>query len=210
MFKAKLGQKTAQAPEYYNPLGYKPGSALVVDIPSDTYKGYQFSVQSILETNRNMAGQVYKFTDYVILGNNVKGEQITLRLRCVPLHGGIPQDGASQFARILLKLEDEFKFDQGFIDVVNDDSGQFTIGDDKTGESQVYDRINGTHGSFSTIVRELTATNNQGEAAPDKEQHFPGEYWDFWRDSSPAKEYVFVELSTENGWIQIWKGQDYL
>jgi hypothetical protein len=210
MFTSKLGQKTAQAPAYYNPLDCQIGSAVLLDETAQQYQGYQFSVQSILETNRNLNGQVFKFTDYVLLGNNVKGEQLTLRLRCVPLHGAQPQNGASQYSRILLKLEDEFKYDPGFIDVVNDESGEFNISDDKSEEQMTFERINGTKGSFSTVVRELTATKAEGAVAPDKETHFPSEYWDFWRDGKTGKEYVFVELSTENGWIQIWRGADYL
>ena len=45
-----------------------------------------------------------------------------------------------------------------------------------------------------------------------KEQHFHGEYWDYWRETLPAsvKEFVFIELNADTGWFQIWRGREYV
>ena len=40
------------------------------------------------------------------------------------------------------------------------------------------------------------------------------EYWDYWRDvdiggGNTAKEFVFVELNSDTGWFQIWRGREF-
>ena len=39
------------------------------------------------------------------------------------------------------------------------------------------------------------------------------EYWDYWRDVKDEAgqsrcEFLFVEMDAENGWFQIWKGNE--
>ena len=39
------------------------------------------------------------------------------------------------------------------------------------------------------------------------------EYWDYWREvpdaaGQPTTQYLFVEMDKQNGWFQLWKGED--
>jgi hypothetical protein len=206
MLQAKLHGKPPAAPiEFYNPLNHAIGDPVLVEEPGAAYENFNFSVQSILETDRAIGQQIFKFTDYVLGGTNANGDKATLRLRCVPntIGGG---------DKILLALADEFKFDPGFLEVLNDASGQFNITDDESQQTEGFERINGTSGSYATVVRVMTLTKAGVCAAPDQEQHFHGEYWDYWRETPPAsvKEFVFIELNADTGWFQIWRGREYV
>ena len=61
------------------------------------------------------------------------------------------------------------------------------------------------------VVSETTA---DGKAPPGKTSSVKLEYWDYWRDveigaGKSAKEFLFVEMNSETGWFQIWRGREF-
>jgi hypothetical protein len=192
---------------FANPLGHAIGGAIQLNVVGVKYLDYEFSVLEIREYNRQLGGKEFKFTDYVLAGVNTKTlnaeDQITLRLRCFPNRLG-SQDP------ILLYLSDEMAFDPGFLDVVKDTTGRFEFTDDNSQQTDVFTRINDAEGSFQAAVLLVTEMLENGAAKPDKTKAIQLEYWDYWRTlSTGSKEYVFVEMDSDTGWFQIWRGDDY-
>jgi hypothetical protein len=61
------------------------------------------------------------------------------------------------------------------------------------------------------VVKETTL---DGKAATGKTSGQKIEYWDYWRDvdlggGKTAKEFVFVEMNSDTGWFQIWRGREF-
>lgn len=193
-----------------NPLDLRVGSAVNVPYANGPeFAQYDFAVQEIREYNRRIGEQDFKFTDYILRGVNTKsfeaGGALTLHLRSVPNQAGGHDS-------ILLRLEDEFAFSEDFLGVVKDDTGIFEITDDKSGVSETFNRINDLRDSYEAAVLVISETTPDGKAS--KTSPVKLEYWDYWRDfdlgnGKTAKEFVFVEMNTDTGWFQIWRGKEF-
>jgi hypothetical protein len=114
----------------------------------------------------------------------------------------------------LLRLYDEFEFAEDFLNVVKDTSGIFEITDDKSGANETYSRINDLRESYQAAVLIVGETTPDGKAASAKTSPAKIEYWDYWRDAdigagNTAKEFVFVEMNSDTGWFQIWRGREF-
>ena len=198
---------------FYNPLGHAIGSAVPVSYSNGPqFAGYDFAVREILEYTRHISGQDYRFTDYVLNGVNTKAmdaeSSMTVRVRSIP-------NMAGAFDSLLLCLWDEFAFAEDFLSVVKDDTNLFKITDDKSGAEDTFSRINDVNASYNAAVMSITGTTPDGKAAPGKAQPLKVEYWDYWRDAElyggkkTAKEFVFVEMNSDTGWFQIWRGSEF-
>jgi hypothetical protein len=198
---------------FYNPLRHGIGSAVPVSYANGPrFTGYDFSVREILEYTRHLAGADYRFTDYALRGVNTKSmdaeSNLAARLRAIP-------NAAGAFDSLLLGLWDEFAFAEDFLAVVKDDTNLFKITDDKTGAEDTFIRVNGVNASYNAAVLSITGTTPDGKAAPGRAQPLKVEYWDYWRDAElpgggkTAKEFVFVEMNSDTGWFQIWRGAEY-
>lgn len=210
MLKTRLNKAGASIP-FYNPLDYRIGGLISLAKGHPEFEAYDFTVKEILEFTRRIGGQEFKFADYVLSGTNTKtfdaDDALTLRVRAI-------QNPAGAFDSLLLRLYDEFTFDAAFLDVVKDTTGLFEITDDDTGATERYQRINDVKDSYEAAVLLITGTTEDGKAQPGKAKPMKLEYWDYWRDApigdGPAtkKEFVFVEMNSDTGWIQIWRGEE--
>jgi hypothetical protein len=197
---------------FYNPLAFRIGSAVNVPYSNGAeLAGYDFTVSEIREYTRRIGGKEFSFSDYVLRGVNKKSfeaEDIrTVRLRTVPNQAGATDS-------LLLKLEDEFGFAEDFLNVLKDDTGIFEITDDESGEKATFKRINDLRESYEAAVLVVTDTTPDAKAATGKTSAMKLEYWDYWRDEESgvgktAKEFVFVEINSDTGWSQIWRGREF-
>lgn len=211
MLKDRL-KKSDSAIPFYNPLDYRTGSLISLAKGHPEFAAYDFTITEILEFTRRINGQEFKFTDYVLAGTNTKtfdrDENLTLRLRVVPNQAGAHD-------ALLLRLYDEFAFDEAFLEVVRDTTGLFEISDDDSSATYQYSRINNVRNSYEAAVMKITGTVEDGKASPKKVAPMKLEYWDYWRDAAVAdgpatkKQFLFVELNADSGWFQIWLGEEF-
>ncbi len=197
---------------FYNPLDHRIGSAVPVAWSNGPrFTGYDYSVQEIREYTRHLAGQDYRFTDYVLRGVNTKSmdadDTTTVRLRVIP-------NNAGSHDSVLLGLSDEFAFAEDFLAVVKDDTNLFKVTDDATGEEETFERINGVHESYEAAVLVVSETQPDGKAASGKVKATKVEYWDYWRNAKlpggkTAREFIFVEMNCDTGWFQLWRGGEF-
>jgi hypothetical protein len=197
---------------FANPLDLRVGSAVPVAYANGPeFAGYDFAVQEIREYCRRIQGQEFRFTDYVLRGVNTKsmdaGDSMTTRLRVVPNQAGANDS-------LLLQLCDEFEFAEDFLAVVKDTTGLFKITDDKSGAEATFSRINDLRESYEAVLLVVSETTTDGKGVAGKVSPAKVEYWDYWRDAEigggkTAKEFVFVEMNSETGWFQIWRGREY-
>src|SRR6266404_908940 len=213
MFTARVhGDGNGAGIAFANPLDLRVGSAVNVPYSNGLeLANYDFSVQEMREYNRRIGGQDLRFTDYVLRGVNKKSfdanEVIAAHLRAVPNQAGAHDD-------LLLRLYDEFAFAEDFLAVLKDTSGIFETTDDKSGTTETFSRINDLRESYEAAVLVVSETTPDGKAASGKTAAVKLEYWDYWRDAdlgggNTAKEFVFVEMNSDTGWFQIWRGREF-
>ncbi|MDB6121612.1 MAG: hypothetical protein JWQ71_605 [Pedosphaera sp.] len=206
------GQETVAAVPFANPLDLRVNSSVLVSrVNGPEFGDYEFSVKEIREYVRRINSQEYGFTDYVLTGTNTKtfdaNDAVTVHLRVVPNPQGTKDS-------VLLRLYDEFAFSQDFLDVVKDTTGVFEVTDDETGNKETYTRINGIKDSYEANLLIITATTDDGKAPAGTSKTAKLEYWDYWRDmdiggGKTAKQFVFVEMDSDTGWFQIWRGTEF-
>jgi hypothetical protein len=195
-----------------NPLDLRVGSPVPVAFANGPqFANHDFTVQEIREYNRQIGGQEFRFTDYSLRGVNTKSfdanDVLSVRVRAMPNQAG-------SHDAILLQLYDEFAFAETFVNVVTDTTGIFEVTDDKSGARETFTRVNDLHDSYQAAVLVVTETTPDGKAAPGKVSPLKLEYWDYWRDidiggGKTAKEFFFVEMSSETGWFQLWRGREF-
>ncbi len=197
---------------FANPLDLRAGSLVAVGFANGPeFADYTFTVQEIREYSRRIQAQEFRFTDYVLCGVNSKSpdadDVLTARLRVVP-----NQAGAND--AFLLRIYDEFEFADDFLAVVKDTTGLFRVTDDKSGAEATFTRINDLRESYQAAVLVVAETTADGKGAPGHVSPAKVEYWDYWRDADigggkTAKEFVFVEMNSDTGWFQIWRGREF-
>jgi len=197
---------------FANPLDLRVGSAVTIAYANGPeFADYDFTTQEMREYTRRMEGQEFRFTDYVLRGVSTKSpdadDTLTARLRVVP-----NQAGAND--ALLLRLYDEFAFAEDFLGVVKDTTGLFKVTEDKSGAEEKFSRINELRESYQAAVLVVSGTTPDGKAATGKVSPVKVEYWDYWRDADigggkTAKEFVFVEMNSDTGWFQIWRGREF-
>ena len=197
---------------FANPLDLRVGSAVAVAYANGPeFADYNFATQEIREYTRRIEGQEFRFTDYVLRGINTKSpdadDTLAARLRVVPNQAGAHDS-------LLLRLYDEFEFAEDFLGVVKDTTGLFKMTDDKSGAEETFSRINDLRESYQAVVLVVAETTPDGKGATGKVSPIKVEYWDYWRDvdiggGKTAKEFVFVEMNSDTGWFQIWRGREF-
>jgi len=197
---------------FANPLDLRIGSAVTVPYANGPeFAKCDFAAQEIREYTRRILGQDYRFTDYVLRGVNAKSpdadDTLLVRLRVVPNQAGAHDS-------LLLRLYDEFAFAEDFLGVVKDTTGLFKVTDDQSGAETTFARINDLRESYQAAVLVVSETTPDGKAATGKVAPAKLEYWDYWRDADigggkTAKEFIFVEMNSDTGWFQIWRGREF-
>lgn len=212
MFTERLkGGGNGEGIAFQNPLDLRVDSAVAVPFANGAeLAARDFSIREIREYTRRIGAQDFRFTDYVLRGINKKSpdadDVLIARLRAVPNQAG-------SHDQLLLRLYDEFAFSEDFLGVLKDDTGIFEVTDEK-GNQATFSRINELGESYETAVLVIAATNSNGKAATGSTSTAKLEYWDYWRDAelvngSKAKEFIFVEMNSDTGWIQIWRGSEF-
>ena len=206
------GNGNGAAIEFYNPLDLRVGSPLRMAFANGPeFADYDFTVQEIREYNRRIGGKEFRFTDYVLRGVNTKtfdaDQVMAARVRAVPNQAGAHD-------ALLLRLSDEFAFAEDFLRVVRDDTGTFEVKEDDSGAAETFARINDLRESYEAAVLVVVETNAEGKALPPKTSGAKIEYWDYWReiqvgDGKSAKEFLFVEMNSDTGWFQLWRGREF-
>jgi hypothetical protein len=217
MFLARIhGAGNGAGIAFDNPLDLRIGSAVPVAYANGPeFANYDFSAQEIREYNRQIGGQEFRFTDYTLRGVNTKSfdanDVLTVRVRALP-------NPAGSHDALLLRPYDEFAFAEDFLEVLKDATGVFEVTDDKSGAKETFTRINNLREPYQAAVLVIAATTPDGKAAPGKVSPLKLEYWDYWRDldsgeggnsASTAKEFFFVEMNSDTGWFQLWRGREF-
>jgi hypothetical protein len=197
---------------FYNPMDLRVGSAVNVPYSNGPeFANYDFQVKEIREYTRRLGGQDFRFTDYWLTGTNTKSfgadDALQARIRSVP-------NAAGAYDSLLLRLYDEFAFAEDFLNVVKDDTGVFEVTDDDSGKKDTFHRINDLKESYEAAVLAISETTPDGKAASGKAKPMKFEYWDYWRDvelaaGKSAKEFLFIELNSDTGWFQLWRGREF-
>jgi hypothetical protein len=197
---------------FFNPLDLRVcGAQRIAFANGPEFEGFDFAIQEIREYTRRIGAQEYRFSDYVLRGVSTKTfdakDTLAARIRVVPNQAGANDS-------LLLRVYDEFAFSEDFLDVVKDTTGIFEISDDDSDEKFTFNRINDLRESYQAAVLVVGETTPDGKALINKSSPVKIEYWDYWRDADigggkTAKEFVFVEMNSDTGWFQIWRGREY-
>jgi hypothetical protein len=128
-------------------------------------------------------------------------------LRVVP-------NSAGAHDSLLLRLHDEFAFAENFLGVLKDPSGILDVTEDNSGVTDTFGRINDLRDPYEAAVMVVAETTSDGKVPPGKTSSVKLEYWDFWRaidigGGNTAKEFLFVEMNSDTGWFQIWRGREF-
>ena len=197
---------------FSNPLDLRIGSPVPMAFSNGPlFADYDFTVREIREYTRRLEGQLFTFSDYVLRGVNRKtfdaDQAMTARLRVVPNQAGAHDS-------LLLRLTDEFAFAEDFLAVLKDTTGMFEVADDPAGAKDTFVRLNNLRDSYEAAVLVVAGTTNEGAAPPSHTSTVKLEYWDYSRDMATgeghtAKEFLFVEMNSDTGWFQIWRGREF-
>ena len=197
---------------FANPRALNLSSAIDIPAVNDPeVEGYDFTVAEIREYTRRLGGQMFVFTDYVLRGINTQtfdaDQTRTLRLRSVP-------NAAGGYDTLLLRLEDEFGFAEDFLNVLRDETGVFNVTDDASGATDVFTRLNHLREPYEAAVLVISKTTPESLAAAGGTAAAKFEYWDYAREvalspTRTAQEFLFIELNTDTGWFQLWRGREF-
>jgi hypothetical protein len=194
---------------YYNPLKARVGHAVDIDIIDWRDKG--FFLREIREYKRLISGKKFLFADYVLLARPLGHDDIWLRLRLNPVSDAGRTGDASHHV-LLLQLDHECEYNEELHNTVKARTGIFQI--TENGEvKEEFTRINDVRGSYKATVTIIRDDNQDRRVTSDEIEKRRLEYWDYWREISddagqPVTEFLFVEMDTEDGWFEIWRGKE--
>ncbi len=194
---------------FYNPLKAKVGSPVMIN--EIELKDDNFTIKEIRQYQRTIGSKDFYFVDYVLLAHQLEAEDILARLRLNPIDDPDSAGGLTHQA-LLLRLYDDLPYNEELHKVVNDTTKKFQV----TANGQVveeYWRINDVTSSYKAKVAVVKDANQNGKAAKDEIEKMEVEYWDYWREvkdqaGQTSTQFLFVEMDTDNGWFQLWQGQE--
>lgn len=203
-----IGKKeTPVEQQFFNPMQARIGSTVVIDALD--YRGTTFLVRVLREYQRTIEGRQFQFADYVLAARMVDGPEKVIRLRVNPADGS---EAGREHHVLILSLWDEFGYDKGFLEVVNDPSKRFLLHQDNALVGEFW-RIHDVTGCYHAKVSIVKDTDKDGQATEEEVERASLDYWDFWRETTdeannPKTEFVFVEMDKDSGWFQIWRGEE--
>lgn len=192
----------------YNPLKARIGG--YVSFRELDLRDLDYRIMEIREYRRRIAGRDHLFADYVLEAKPLNAAPIEARLRLCP----VAQEQATPdhtHDALFLNLEDDLPYDEELHKVVRAATGEFQILQDGEVTAQFW-RINDVKQSYRATVTVVQDTDKDGKAERSELETFEVEYWDYWReitDDAEVKvtEFLFVEMSKEDGWFQLWRGK---
>ena len=204
MLTKKISPDLPKTSVVINPLKAKIGSSVQFDVLD--YRDMTFFVKEVREVARYVNGKNFPFTDYTLMARPLGGEDVTVKLRLMPVTNVSPGDDLTHNT-VLLQKYDELPWDQGFRDILNENEFVTKQDDVETGR---YWRINDVKGGYQCVVKIVDSANEKEELGFKRDEI---EYWDYWREyqdeaGQPDKEFLFIEMEKSNGFFTIWKGQE--
>lgn len=188
-----------------NPLKLKIGNCVRVN--DIDLKEMSFYVKRILEYKRVINGNEYAFTDYDLMARPMGGEDVKIRLRLNPMENPDVVAGLTHNV-VLLKLYTEQGYDEGLHKVVTDTTKLFEVLENGVCTERYY-RINDVQDSYKPAVTVV----KEGDTDLENLERLHLEYWDYWREikdeaGQKFNQFLFVEMDTDNGWFQMWRGEE--
>lgn len=202
--KSLKGAPTPKTQVVTNPLKAKIGSSVQFDVLD--FRDMTFFVREVREVARYVGTKNFPFVDYTLLARPLGGDDVLVKLRLMPVVN--PQKGDDLTHNVLLlQKHDELSYNEDFKNILADN--EFVIQQDGV-ETGRYWRINDVKGSYTTTAKIVNEENEKTEGGYATEK---GEVWDYWREfkdeaDQPTKEYVFIEMDSDNGYFTIWKGME--
>jgi hypothetical protein len=138
-----------------------------------------------------------KFTDYVLaaeayLQKDPSKFDVRVRLRMIPDENGN--------RAIVLSNYYETAYNEELHNVCKDASGKFVVDDDNPACPDLHEE----YWRVGDVKTPYLANVNNGS--------WMGQFWDFSRlttvETVEVEQFVFVEMSKDDGWFQIWRGAD--
>lgn len=195
--------------QYYNPLQAKIGSAILLN--EIELKDLQFTVKEIYEYKRTINDKQFVFSDYVLLARPLNKDDLVLRLRVNPVAD--PTKVAGQTYQVLLLWPfDSLAYEEGLHKAVTDTTRKFQVIENGEVKEEYY-RINDVTQAYRARVAIIRDADQNRRVDSSEVETMILEYWDYWRETNdeaglPFTQYLFVEMSTANGWFQIWRGRE--
>ena len=188
-----------------NPLKLKIGNSIRIN--DIDLKELSFNVKRIFEYKRTIGGNDYFFTDYDLIAHPLSGEDVKIRLRLNPMENPDKAAGLTHNV-VLLKLYEDMAYDEGLFKVVTDTTKLFEVRQDGVCTER-YFRINDVQDSYKPLVTVV----KEGDKDMQDVQKINLQYWDYWREekdeaSQSFTQFLFIEMNTDNGWFQMWRGQE--
>lgn len=203
MLKAKVSGPVEL--QIINPLNLKIGNSVRLD--DIDFKDLHFTVKRIMEYKRTIGGSDYFFTDYDLSARPLVGEEVKIRLRLNPMENPDKVAGLTHNV-VMLKLYDELAYNEDFYKVVTDKTKLFEVSLDGVCTERYY-RINDVQDPYRPTVTVV----KEGDKDTEDLQKLNLEYWDYWREEKDEggtlfSQFLFVEMNKDDGWFQIWRGQE--
>jgi hypothetical protein len=178
----------------YNPLSAHCGAFATID--AIDFRGKNYRIAEIQQYDHNVGGKRFQLANYVL-----RYDEEVVRLRAIPLEG--------RWKALLLTLYDDLAYDEGLHNVVRDDTLKFVVDDSEKNLHEEYWRVEDVRESYKA---EVTVLRGEDPNAPPEISRAQVEYWDYWRDTEvdgvKLTQYLYVEMNTETGWFQIWRGTE--
>ncbi len=194
---ALLGRSAARRSDetaIYNPLSARCGAFVAID--AIDFRGKNYRIAEIQQYDHNLGGKRFPFANYVL-----RFDEEVVRLRAIPLE--------NRWKALLLTLYDDLAYNEGLHNVVRDDTLKFVVDDPEKNLHEEYWRVEDVRESYKAQVTILRGTSPN---TPSEVSRAQVEYWDYWRDtevdSVKVTQYLYVEMNTETGWFQIWRGTE--
>jgi hypothetical protein len=185
---------------FFNPLQAKPKAGFTID--DIEWRDRDFRLDEIRDYRRQIEGKEFAFADYVLVDRSLHGEEMRIRLRVNPVAD--PAAAGISHHALLLKLEDDLAYNKELHAAVQSDTKVFQIHHDG-GDTEEFSRLNNVADSYKAKVSIL----RDGKEA----EKLQLEYWDYAREvpdaaGQPTTEYLFVEMNSDSGWFQLWRGSE--
>jgi hypothetical protein len=175
----------------YNPFALKPGDFVTVNDVLNDVPETRYQVSEVDVYRRTIDDRSFESVDYVL--QDSADRWATVR---VSADAGLP--GNTQQTILLLFPDYEGEYDEDLHKRVLP-TGILEIKDAQGDLLARYDRLHGLKEPYRADVLVLTADQPA--------RHESSEYWDFGRKRDDGREeFYFVEMSTETGVIQTWRG----
>jgi hypothetical protein len=193
----------------YNPLRARVGSPVTIDTLD--WRDHDFFLREIRQYKRSLGSKEFFFVDYALLARPLGGEDEWVRLRLNPVADPTKVSGLTHDV-LLLRLDDEMSYNEDLHRVVRDDTKKFQVlQDGKVVEE--YWRIHDVSSPYRANVTVVKDSNADNKAGKDEVETLQLDYWDYRRETKdeagqPQAEFLFVEMTADDGWFQIWKGAE--